>query len=62
MLTSVAYRQLTPFRLIGAWLDPELEVVGRETLYPPGESKEEEQQRSISQMATWVAEHAMSSR
>lgn len=50
VLTSVSFRQLTPFELVHAWLDPDLDVVGRETLYPPGDSEEQERQRSISQM------------
>ena len=50
VLTSVAFRQLTALDLVTAWLDPDLDVVGREVLYPSGESDEAERQRSISQM------------
>ena len=50
VLTSVAFRQLTAFDLVRAWLDPDLDVVGREVLYPSGESDEDERRRSISQM------------
>jgi PDZ domain-containing protein len=50
VLTSVAFRQLTALDLVRAWLDPHLDVVGREVLYTPGESDELERQRSISQM------------
>jgi len=50
VLTSVAFRQLTGLGLVRAWLNPDLDVVGREVLYTPGESDEQERQRSISQM------------
>ncbi len=50
VLTSVAFRQLTPLGMIRAWLDGDLDVVGREVLYPDGQSEEQERQRSISQM------------
>ena len=50
VLTSVAFRQLTGLDLVRAWLNPDLDVVGREVLYTPGESEEQERQRSISQM------------
>jgi Lon-like protease len=50
VLTSVAFRQLTAIDLVRAWLNPDLDVVGRDVLYTPGESDTQEQQRSISQM------------
>lgn len=50
VLTSVAFRQLTGFGLVSAWLDPDRAVVPRERVYPPGESVEVERERSISQM------------
>jgi len=50
VLTSIVFRQLTPFGLVGSWLDPDRTVVGKEVLYAPGESPEEEQTRAISQM------------
>jgi len=50
VLTSVEFRQLTPFDLVRAWIDPDLDVIGRDVLYPSGESEETERQRSISQM------------
>jgi Lon-like protease len=50
VLTSVAFRQLTPLGMIRAWLDGDLDVVGRDFLYPDGQSEEQERQRSISQM------------
>ena len=51
-MTSVRYRPLTGFDLLLAWLDPERNVVPREDLFPPGEDREEERRRSISQMDT----------
>jgi Lon-like protease len=50
VLTSVLFRQLTPFTAVTAWLDPDLAVVPRSTLFAPGESSEQEQTRAISQM------------
>jgi len=50
VLTSVAFRQLTPLGMIRAWLDRDLDVVGRDVLYPDGQSEQQERQRSISQM------------
>ena len=50
VLTSVRFNQLTALGLVQAWLDPALTVVGRDVLYAPGESEEQEHQRSISQM------------
>lgn len=50
ILTSIHYEQLTPIGILGAWLDPDVSVVDRDFLFRPGESVEEEQRRSISQM------------
>lgn len=50
VLTSIHYEQLTPIGILGAWLDPDVSVVERDVLFRPGETVEEEQQRSISQM------------
>jgi len=50
VLTSVSFRQLTALGALRAWIDPDLAVVGRDTLFAPGESEEQERQRSISQM------------
>jgi PDZ domain-containing protein len=52
VMTSVRYRQLTGFDVMLAWLEPERYVVPREDLFPPGEDRDEERQRSISQMDT----------
>lgn len=50
VLTSIHYEQLTPLRLVQAWLDPDLSVVSRSFLFRPGESVEEEEARATSQM------------
>jgi PDZ domain-containing protein len=50
VLTSVRFRQLTAVGILGAWLDPDVSVVERDALFAPGESREEEEARSISEM------------
>lgn len=50
VLTSVLFTQLTGFDLIGAWLDPDRSVVGRDEIYPAGEPAEVERRRAISEM------------
>lgn len=50
ILTSVVFRQLTAFGIVGAWLDPDRSVVARERVYPSGQSVEVERERAISQM------------
>jgi PDZ domain-containing secreted protein len=50
VMTSVHVRQLTPLGALFAWLDPNQAVVGRSTLYAPGETDQQEQRRAISQM------------
>lgn len=50
VLTSVRFRRLTTLGIIGAWLDPDRDVVPRQALFAPGETAEEELERSISQM------------
>jgi PDZ domain-containing protein len=52
VMTSVRYSQLTGFDLLLAWLDPERYVVPSEDLFPPGEDRDQERRRSISQMDT----------
>jgi len=65
VMTSVHIQQLTGVGAIEAWLDPNETVVGRQTLYTPGETAQEEQQRAISQMdeskldAAYVVLHAL---
>lgn len=50
VMTSIAFRQLTPFGAFIAWLDPNEDVVARDILYAPGESDVQEEQRAVSQM------------
>ena len=50
IMTTVSFRGLSAVGMLVAWLDPHLAVVSQETLYPPGETAEQEQQRSLSQM------------
>jgi PDZ domain-containing protein len=52
VLTSVRYSPLTGFDLLLAWLDPDRNVVPREDLFPPGEDRDQEERRAISQMDT----------
>src|ERR687892_2356986 len=50
VLTSVRFNQLTPFGVVDAWLDPDESVVSREELFAPGETEQEERERTISEM------------
>ena len=50
VMTSVHIGQLTAVGALVAWLDPHRSVVGRQVLYAPGESSQQEQQRAISEM------------
>lgn len=50
VLTSVEFAQLTAFGILRAWLDPDEAVVGRNVLYAPGETVQQEHRRAISQM------------
>ena len=52
VLTSVRYSPLTGFDLLLAWLDPDRGVVPRDDLFPPGEDRDQEERRAISQMDT----------
>ena len=52
IMTTVEFRQLDAVGLFLAWLDPNRSVVSRDVLYPPGETQQEGNQRSISQMDT----------
>jgi PDZ domain-containing protein len=52
VLTTVGYERLTAVGMVLAWLDPERDVVPSSTVYPPGRTREQEQERSISQMDT----------
>jgi PDZ domain-containing protein len=50
VLTSVRFDQLTAYGIVVAWLDPGVSVVPRSDLFSPGETAEQELERSISQM------------
>ena len=50
IMTTISFRSLSAVGMLIAWLDPHKSVVSRETLYPPGETAEQETQRSLSQM------------
>jgi PDZ domain-containing protein len=50
VLTSVHFEQLTGLGVLQAWLDPDRSVVSRGFLFQQGETQQEEQTRSISQM------------
>lgn len=54
VLTTVAVTRdrLTPFQFVHAWLDPDEDLVPASEILPPGQTKEEEQQRAISSMDT----------
>lgn len=50
VMTSITFRQVTALGAFIAWLDPDRAVVPEGDLFTPGDTKEEEQRRSISQM------------
>jgi len=50
IMTTIRFRGLSALGMLFAWLDPHLAVVSRDTLYPGGETVEQETQRSLSQM------------
>lgn len=50
IMTTVSFRGLSAVGMLVAWLDPHQAVVSRATLYPPGETAEQETQRALSQM------------
>ena len=50
IMTTVRFTQVTALGAIVAWIDPEQVVVDEETVYPPGLSPSEEEERAISQM------------
>ena len=67
IMTTVEYRQATAFTAFLAWLDPDRRVISSDVLYPPGQTPEEEHERSISEMdtskidAAYVVLHTLSS-
>lgn len=50
VLTSIHYQQLTALGIVQSWLDADRSVVSRDFLFRPGETAEEEQVRSTSEM------------
>ena len=50
IMTTVRFHTVSVLGALIAWLDPHQAVVSERTLYPPGESGEQETQRSLSQM------------
>ena len=52
IMTTVSFRQLSALGALIAWIDPNRSVVSRRTLYPTGETAQQETQRSLSQMDT----------
>jgi PDZ domain-containing protein len=65
VMTTVRFYKVTALSAIGAWLDPNKTVVSEDVLYPPGQTQQQEQTRSISQMdqskidAAYVALHTL---
>ena len=49
-LTTVSFYQVTPFQALIAWVDPNLALVRRDVLYPPGTTQVQEQRQGVSQM------------
>jgi PDZ domain-containing protein len=50
IMTTVEFRQLTAIGSLLAWINPEEAVVSRDALYPPGQTTQQEERTSISQM------------
>jgi Lon-like protease len=50
IMTTVEFRQVTGVGALLTWLDPDRTLVERERLFPEGETDQQEQRRSISQM------------
>ena len=48
--TTIRFWRLTPLAAFAAWVDPNDAIVGQDVLYPPSTTREEADQRSISQM------------
>jgi PDZ domain-containing protein len=49
-MTTVRFHTVSALGALFAWLDPHQAVVPESTLYPPGETVEQEEQRALSQM------------
>ncbi|HEX6130171.1 MAG TPA: S16 family serine protease [Actinomycetota bacterium] len=50
VMTTVRWRELTPFTALRAWLDDDWEVVHRDELYPPGLDPATEERVAVAQM------------
>ena len=50
VMTTVRFTQVTALGAVVAWIDPEKTVMDEESVYPPGLSPPEEEERAISQM------------
>jgi PDZ domain-containing protein len=50
VMTTVRSRHLTPVTALAAWLDPHVQIVEDDRLYPPNLDRQEEQRLSFSQM------------
>ncbi len=50
IMTTVRFHSVSALGALVAWLDPHQAVVSQQVIYPPGESAEQEAQRSLSQM------------
>jgi PDZ domain-containing protein len=50
IMTTVSFEQVTALQALRAWLDPHVQVVAEDVLYPPGTTVQSEQRRAISDM------------
>jgi PDZ domain-containing protein len=50
IMTTVRFFPVTSLQALWAWLDPHQSLVRRDVLFPGGETRQQEQQRSLSQM------------
>jgi PDZ domain-containing protein len=50
IMTTIRWYQVTALQSVIAWIDEAQFVVGEDEIYPPGQDRELEQERSISQM------------
>ena len=49
-MTTIRWYQVTALQSVGAWIDDTQFVVPEDEIYPPGQDRELEQERAISQM------------
>ncbi|MFN2543633.1 MAG: PDZ domain-containing protein [Actinomycetota bacterium] len=50
ILTTVSFRTLNVYQAIGAWLDPVRSIVSQDVFIAPGETQQQADQRSLSEM------------